>query len=192
MFSVCTQPNDRHSGIETKRGLSSLVFSDATTSNRIGFRGTKAAAFLEQHNVSLPDKPNRAVQMSDGLLVLRLSHTEYWLVDADNLNTTTLSNLEKASEDTSDVIRLYCQHSVAMFVLSGPACPQMFAKVCAVDLQLDAFDLGSIAQTSVARVSSIVVRAPTTKEQETCFYIFSDISSASYLWHALDDAAAEF
>ncbi|RXJ70456.1 hypothetical protein CS022_23245 [Veronia nyctiphanis] len=192
MFSVSTQPNYRHSGIEPKREPSSLVFSDATTSNRIGFRGTKAAAFLQQHNISLPDMTNHAIQMSNGLLVLRLSHTEFWLVDHSNLNTTTLSDLEKASDDTSNVTRLYCQHGVAMFVLSGTACPQMFAKVCAVDLQLDAFGRGSIAQTSVARVSSIVVRVPTADEQETCFYIFSDISSAGYLWHALDDAAAEF
>ncbi|WP_394211819.1 hypothetical protein [Enterovibrio calviensis] len=191
-FLVSTQPALRHSDIEQTYCLSSISFFDATTSNRIGFRGQHAASFLQQQGLEIPPQPNNAVEMRNGLWVLRLSLTEFWVLDVEHQHTEAILELEKAALNASQVTRLYCQHSSAMFVLTGDACPQMFAKVCAVDFQPDVFTPGHIAQTSVARVSSVVVNTSQSAFKQTRFFILSDISSADYLWHALEDAALEF
>ncbi|PMN64285.1 hypothetical protein [Enterovibrio norvegicus] len=191
-FLISSQPEQRDSCIDQNQPLSSLSFYDATTTNRIGFRGEHTASFLTDHHIALPSKPNQATEMDNGLWVLRLGFTEYWIIDVKNQHTDLMLSMEKSATSHQQVTRLYCQHSSAMFVLTGDKCPQLFAKVCAVDLQPDAFSSGHIAQTSVARVSSVVVNASNTDLKQTRFLILSDISSAAYLWDALDDAAHEF
>ncbi|WP_028025470.1 aminomethyltransferase family protein [Enterovibrio calviensis] len=191
-FLVSAQPERRNSSIDQNHQLSSISFYDATTTNRIGFRGQQTAAFLADHGIALPPQPNRATEMDNGLWVFRLGFTEYWIIDAKNQHTDLMLNMEKAATSHQQVTRLYCQHSAAMFVLTGDQCPQLFAKVCAVDLQPSAFPSGYIAQTSVARVSSVVVNVSNSDLKQTRFLILSDISSAAYLWDALDDAAHEF
>ncbi|CZF86038.1 hypothetical protein [Grimontia marina] len=192
LFSVTAQPERRQSCIEQEHHLSSISFYDATTSNRIGFRGAQVAAFLEAHGILIPEQPNRALKTSNGLWILRLGHTEFWLVDKKDQNTDAMIELEKEADQREQVTRLYCQHSHALFVLTGDDCPEMFAKVCAVDLSGVTFKRGCIAQTSVARVSSVVVNVSKSEFEQTRFLIMSDISSADYLWKALDDAAEEF
>ncbi|MDD1784308.1 hypothetical protein LRP49_24325 [Enterovibrio sp. ZSDZ35] len=191
-YLVSTQPQLRHSGIESEPLISAISFYNATTSNRIGFRGSEAAAFLEARNIAIPTQPNQAVPISQCLWLLRLSQTEFWILDTKSQHTEFIIELEKAALAHAHVTRLYCQHSTAVFVLTGADCPNMFAKVCAVDLRAKAFPAGRIAQTSVARVSSVVVNVSKSDLEQTRFLILSDISSADYLWRALDDAAMEF
>ena len=64
------------------------------------------------------------------------------------------------------------------------------AKVCAVDLRPAYFDNLRVAQTSVARLSAIVIRddlgdIPT-------IHMLADSASAGYLWECLLDAGAEY
>ena len=66
----------------------------------------------------------------------------------------------------------------------------MFSKVCAVDLRIDKFSQGAVAQTSLARVNAIIVRQDLGATP--CFYILSDVSSAEFLWTSLLDAMLEF
>ena len=81
--------------------------------------------------------------------------------------------------------------SHAWIHLSGPKTPSLFAKICGVDLSPGAFPDLAIAQTSVARLSAIVIRddrgAP-----EPQFHLLADSASAIYLWDCLEDAMAEF
>ncbi|KXF81886.1 hypothetical protein [Enterovibrio coralii] len=191
-FLVSTQAQNRLSNIEQVYSLSSISFFDATTSNRIGFRGQKTASFLKEHGLSVPAQPNQALEMPDGLWVLKLSYTEFWVIDKNSQNAEFITELETKVETEKQVTRLYCQHSHALFVLTGDDCPAMFAKVCGVDLTEGEFESGQIAQTSVARVSSVVVNVSKRELKQTRFLILSDISSADYLWKALGDAATEF
>ncbi len=66
----------------------------------------------------------------------------------------------------------------------------MFAKLCGVDLRPHKFGDGAIAQTSIARLNAIVLRADVG--ETLAYYLLTDIASASYMWASLRDAMDEF
>jgi sarcosine oxidase subunit gamma len=66
----------------------------------------------------------------------------------------------------------------------------MFAKLCAVNLAPDRFPPGQIAQTSMARLPSIIIRNDIAGALS--FFLLADSASAEYLWDCLHDAMAEF
>jgi sarcosine oxidase subunit gamma len=66
----------------------------------------------------------------------------------------------------------------------------MFAKICGVDLRPAHFPIGAIAQTSVAKMSAIIIRADLGST--IAYHVCADIASADYLWTCLEDAMAEY
>jgi sarcosine oxidase subunit gamma len=66
----------------------------------------------------------------------------------------------------------------------------MFAKICGIDLRLDKFESGRIAQTSIAKMSGIILRQDFG--QILGFHLLADSASADYLWDCLQDAMIEF
>lgn len=175
---------------------SGVAIRDLTTRSRIGFRGPAVEAFLMSEGIQVPAEPNKAILSAakelEGLWVLRLSKTEFWLIDLQDQYTQKITELEQKGLLLEDVYRLYCQHSHSAFKLSGVSCPKMFAKVCGVNLDQAAFPTLSIAQTSVARVNAIVVNCAKETDELPRYLVLSDISSSEYLWDALQDAAQEF
>ena len=59
-----------------------------------------------------------------------------------------------------------------------------------VDLTPDRFPTGQIAQTSVARLSAIVIRHDI--DSSVAFFVLADSASAEYLWDCFLDAMNEF
>jgi sarcosine oxidase subunit gamma len=82
------------------------------------------------------------------------------------------------------------RESHAWFRIIGTAAPEMFAKLCAVDLRPAKFPGDAIAQTSVARLNGIVIRDDLA--QIPAYHLLADSASAEYLWRVLLDAMAEF
>jgi sarcosine oxidase subunit gamma len=80
--------------------------------------------------------------------------------------------------------------SHAWFLVSGGAAAAMFAKLCGVDLRPEKFPDLSVAQTSVARISAIVIRDD--REGTLAYHLLTDSASAEYLWDCLLDAMTEF
>lgn len=171
---------------------STIQLQDSTTKSRVGFRGVGVEAFLTSQGIELPSAPNQAVLSSAGFWVLRLSKTEFWLVDLTDELANNILVLEQQAQGLADVYRLYCQHSHGMFEMSGKSASKMFAKVCGVDLSHGMFSAGCIAQTSVARVNAIVVNVSVSKDESDQYLLLSDVSSSQHLWDALIDAAQEF
>lgn len=66
----------------------------------------------------------------------------------------------------------------------------MFAKLCGVDLAAESFPDGTVAQTSVARLSAIVIRNDIGNT--VMFSLLAESASAEYLWDCLIDAMGEF
>ena len=66
----------------------------------------------------------------------------------------------------------------------------MLAKLCAVDFRTHRFPDFSIAQTSVARLNSIVLRADAGGEPT--YHLLADSASSAYMLACLEDAAEEF
>ena len=82
------------------------------------------------------------------------------------------------------------QDSHFWFALTGEHASATLAKLCGVDLRLNRFADLSIAQTSVARSSCVVIRGDLGKLP--AFHLLGDSASAGYVWDCLLDAMAEF
>ncbi|OAI93753.1 sarcosine oxidase subunit gamma [Pseudomonas putida] len=164
---------------------------DLTDLPRVGFRGLDAAQCLTARGYSLPEAPNRAVLCGDGTLVARLSHTEYFL-----LGSLADRGQRLASEEAGWVLgeeRNYLlprQDSHAWLQLSGKHVAEVMAKICGVDLRAEAFPVGSVAQTSVARLNVIVINAGSAELAK--FHLLCDRASLEYFQGAVLDAMGEF
>jgi sarcosine oxidase subunit gamma len=80
--------------------------------------------------------------------------------------------------------------SHAWFLVTGNEAAAMFAKICGVDLRPHRFADLAIAQTSVARLSAIVIRADVAGTPG--YHLLADSASAEFLYDVLLDAMAEF
>ncbi|WP_426153231.1 sarcosine oxidase [Pseudomonas sp. DC3000-4b1] len=168
-----------------------LSLADCTDVSRVGFRGAQAASWLEGLGLTLPQRPNKAVKQQDGSLVARLSQTEYlWLgAIADQGARVGREEARWEQNQTANYL-LPRQDSHAWLQLSGDRISEVMAKLCGVNLHPSAFCEGDVAQTSVARLSCIVINA--TRGKAPCFYLLFDRPSLAYLKEVLVDAMDEF
>lgn len=139
---------------------------------------------------------NCAGVSQDGCLVTRLGMEEVLLMDSIKSDNPVVNTLEKTwlaqqgNESEPMGYPLPRQDSHACFGLTGEKVSHMFAKLCAVDLRPQKFSNLSIAQTSIARIASIVIRNDLSG---ACTYLLlTDSASAEYLWDCLIDAMQEF
>lgn len=164
---------------------------DLSNLARVGFRGAASAAYLEARGYALPTAPNQALSQADGSAVLRLSQTEYLLLGSLLDAGARVGQEELAWQfDDSPNYLLPRQDSHAWLLLTGHQASAVMAKLCGVDLRSEAFPLGSVAQTSAARINVIV--ANLAQGELPCLHILCDRTSAQYFWGALLDAMQEF
>ncbi len=169
-----------------------LAIVDLTPLSRIGFKGRGTIDAMKKRGVTVEATPNRAYEQSDGGLCLVLAPGEIILLS--NLNgdgaafDAMMSNWRL--EDEERTYPLLRRDSHAWFVLSGAQTPNLLAKICAVDLRPNKFPNLSIAQTSVAKMSAIVVRADI--QGQIAYHLLADSAAALYFLTCLLDAAHEF
>jgi len=122
------------------------------------------------------------------VLIARLSPGELLLLSSPaSPSVSALTSVPDANYRCYPVRR---QDSHYWFSLTGPRCPEMFAKLCAVDLSPDVFDNHSVAQTSVAKSSAIILRHDS--KELLCYYLLGDSSTRLYMRACLIDAMKEF
>lgn len=168
-----------------KTGLINLCAIDRT-----GVRGLNAETFLNDLGLPIPASPNQALSSSDGACVLRLSQKEFWILENPVICSNLAEKVRQAALPASDCYRLFCRDGHAWFALTGDELPNIMAKICGVDMRAAAFPLGSIAQTSVARLNAIVVHHQINGA--ACFSVLCDSAAAEYMSACLLDAMQEF
>lgn len=175
-----------------EQSLSSLALCDLSALSRWGCKGAGAPAWIESLDLDLPHQPNKAVLQSDAGLLARLSKEEFLLLDSIASTSEWPKLIEGicVGQVPERVYSLPRADSHCWFALSGEHSSDTLAKVCGVDLRLVKFANCGVAQTSVARVNAIIIRAD--QNNTPCFYILSDLSSAEFLWTCLIDAMQEF
>ena len=175
-------------------GLSPLqpcALVDLSEVPRVGFRGRQSAEYLSARGFELPDAPNRAVTQADGSHVARLSQTEYLVLGSLADRGQRIADEEARWElDHSANYLLPRQDSHAWLQLSGIHIDQVMAKLCGVDLRLQAFAAGAVAQTSAARINVIVINVGS--QEVPTFQILCDSASVEYFKGAALDAMGEF
>ncbi len=119
--------------------------------------------------------------------MLRLSSTEYWLLGS----LTKLPGLDACDSNCLNATPnacypLFCMDSHGWLMLTGEHVSGVMAKLGGVDLREEAFPVGSIAQTSLARINGIIVHQEINGLTE--YSILCDNASIDYVWTALIDA----
>lgn len=173
-----------------------LGLADLTSVTRLGFKGPDAAAWLQEHGLVIPEVPNRSLQTSSGVIVARLSATEFMLLDNPAGPDPLMAELRRhhaSLKSMSQVPLCYLierGHSHACLCITGTRAAAMFAKLCAVDLRVHHFSNGSVAQTSVASSNAIIIRSDLGATP--AYYLLFDISLAEYHWGCVVDAMQEY
>jgi sarcosine oxidase subunit gamma len=169
-----------------------LGIADLSPLPRIGFKGRGTIEAMKKRGVVVEATPNRAFRQPDGGLCLVLAPGEVILLSnlaGDGAKLQDMVNGWRI-EDEERTYPLLRRDSHAWFAVTGTAAPLMFAKICAIDLRVDKFSNLAIAQTSIAKMSAIIVRSdigPTP-----AYHVLADSAAALYFCSCLTDAAAEF
>jgi sarcosine oxidase subunit gamma len=127
---------------------------------------------------------NKAYRQADGSLAALLSSTEVlWLgVDADegDLARWHCADGQPLAPQTYALPR---RDGTYWFQFTGDGTATVFSRLCGVDLSLAAFADLAVAQTLIARVSAVIIRADGPRGPS--YHIIGDISLAPYIWDVL-------
>lgn len=178
-----------------------LALADLSVMPHVGFKGRGTVEWLTAQGLSIGPDSNKAYAQSGGELAARLAPMEIFLMDSLVGSGALMQRLNAAWKWADATPRpqqgypLPRQDSHAWFMLAGEFAPEMFSKMCGVDLRRDRFADASIAQTSVAKMGAIIVRADRKARDgrvHAAYHVLADIASAEYLWSCLMDAGKEF
>lgn len=172
--------------------MGQLLIADLSTLPRLGFKGRGTLPAMQARGLQFENKPNRAFRQSDGSLCMVLAASEVFLLDALNGDGRRFSKFEDQwrIEDNEKTYPMPRRHSHAWFALDGSAAPELFSKICAVDLRAHIFGDLAIAQTSVARLNAIILRADAGNRP--VYHLLADSAASRYMLACLKDAAEEF
>jgi len=173
-----------------------LAIADLSVLPRTGFKGAGTIEWLTAQGLNIGPDSNKAYLQAGGELAARLAPGEIFLIDGlagigaliDRLNRAWSWGTEKPRRLIGYPMPRAESH--AWFVVTGELAPAMFAKLCAVDLRSHHFAVGAIAQTSIAKMSGILIRIDF--QGVPAFHLLADSASAEYLWGCILDAMAEF
>jgi sarcosine oxidase, subunit gamma len=169
-----------------------ITIADLSPLPRLGFKGRGTIAAAQSRGIVVEPTPNRAFRQPDGGLCLVLAPGEIILLSNLAGDGERLTQLETSwrIEDEERTYPLPRRDSHAWLAVAGAASPEMFAKLCAIDLRHDKFADLAIAQTSIAKMSAILVRADIGANP--VFHLLVDSAAALYFCDCLLDAADEF
>ena len=164
-----------------------LALIDLSPLPRYGYKGRGVMTWLAARGVAAPETNNRAHIADNGTLVARLADTEALLLPGPATPGAV------PETDPGPDARCYSvprRDSHAWFMLTGRLARPCLEKLCGVDLRPDRFSDLSVAQTSVARLTAILIRQDLGGTPG--FHLLADSASALYFWDVLTDAMKEF
>jgi sarcosine oxidase, subunit gamma len=169
-----------------------LALADCSALARTGYKGPRALHWLRGQGVAVGEEDNRAYGQPDGALAARLAPTEALILGSLSGAPGLCARLDGTWSIglRSGAYRVPRADTNCWLRIAGAEAPAMFAKLCAIDLRPHKFADGAIAQTSVAKLSAIVIRADLGGVP--AFHLLSDSASAGFLWSSLTDAMTEF
>ena len=154
--------------------------------------GPGALEWLRQRGIAGLDTNNRAHRQSGGDIAVRLGPGEALILGNLTGESGLCGRLQEVwpGADTPSFYPVLRGDGNFWFVLTGASAAPMLAKLCGVDLRPGRFADGEVAQTSVARLNTIVVRADLG--DVPAYQLLGDSASAAYYLSVLMDAMTEF
>ncbi len=177
--------------VEEKQARS-LGICDLSALARSGYKGWNIATWLQAQGAELPEESNTVKTQSDGIRIARLAPSEVLILGDLPGKGSLIDNIDSSWElETADGCFKVPRSSTNFWLtLSGQHAPELFAKICAVDIRPDSVAPGCVVQTNVARLNAIIICG--CIGGVPVFDLLSDTASAVYLWRALLDAMDEF
>jgi sarcosine oxidase subunit gamma len=172
-------------GLAEPSAARELGLCDLSTFPRWGVTGRGAPASLTDVGFDVPPVVNRSARQVNGDILARLSDHEYLLLSTGQLIAAEPPAGFPYLRDhaAGPVYELPRQDSHAWFALTGRKASTILAGICGVDMRDVAFADGDVAQTSIARVSAVVLRSDLG--DSPCFFILVSSTAAEYLWDAI-------
>lgn len=168
-----------------------LGLADVSALRRGGYKGWAALDWLRSQGVDIGAN-NTTVAQPDGTRVARLADSEALILGDLDGQSALLDRVEAAwsIESAVGAYPVPRPDTNVWFAVTGEHAAAMMAKLCGVDLRPKSFADGAVAQTSVARMSAIVIRRDLGRT--LAYDLIADSASAAYMWGCVTDAMAEF
>lgn len=185
--------NNEYNELEQTKNL---ALCDLNFLQRIGFKGAGTCKWLEKKNIPIPENINTTLSTDKGCLIARLGENDVLILDNLHSQTNLPNTLEKkwlqdySEKNEACGFIIPRQDTHACFSVTGNDAAEMFAKLCAIDLRTSKFKNQLIAQTSLARLSAIIIRQDLDKHIN--FLVLVESATAEYCWDCLVDAMQEF
>ena len=175
-----------------RRALGRLGLCDLSPLPRVGFKGPAALDWLRARRIAGLARDNCSDTQKAGALAARLAPTEALILGALRGRSDLCGRLETALDAHPEpgCYKVMRRDGNFHFLLGGARAADAMATLCGVDLRGRAFPAGSVAQTSVARMSMIVIAVALGGVPG--FHLLGDSASSGYAWGVLLDAMAEF
>jgi sarcosine oxidase subunit gamma len=171
-----------------------MALADLSVLPHGGFKGRGTVEWLTSQGLAIGADSNKAYVQAGGELAARLAPTEIFLLDSLQGTGQLIGKLNAAwqwaAARPQQGYPTPRQDSHGWFMVTGDKSAEMFAKICGVDLRPKHCPVGTIAQTSIAKMSGIIIRADLGST--LAYHLLADIASAEYLWTCVEDAMAEF
>lgn len=184
---------ESYSGSDEIKTMTRMGLCDLSPLPRTGYKGRVSLEWLRERNIQIGEEDNRAYRQEGGALVARLAPTEALILpDIGSVNDLCDKlDADWSSETANGSYQVPRASANYWFMLTGERSPNMFAKICGIDLRIHKFEPLQITQTSVARSNAIIIRDDVLGDVPA-FHLLGDSASAVYILGCLIDAMNEF
>jgi heterotetrameric sarcosine oxidase gamma subunit len=149
------------------------------------------ADLLQARFAGAPLRPGDMIRLDEGYLA-RLTAMQFYLFGATaSANLLTAATLDAAFRQAGRFAHATdYSGGTAILRLVGRAVPEVLSKLCGLDFHTDRFPKLHVAQTSVAKIKTLIARHDEGTMPGYSLHI--DAPSGQYLWDTVLDAGREF
>jgi sarcosine oxidase subunit gamma len=167
-----------------------LALSDLTGVPVMFIQG-EADDLLKEHFAQIPAKPGDLAAVGDGLLA-RLTPLEFYLFGlSPRAKLPTAADLDHHFAKARRFAHATdYTHGKAVLRLWGAAAPDLLNKICGLDFYDTVFPNGRVAQTSAAKIKTLVARYDI--DNTPTYFLHVNRPLGQYFWEVIWDAGQEF
>jgi sarcosine oxidase subunit gamma len=165
---------------------SRLGIVDVSCHTRFGVKGAKAAQWLAQQGLAIPDRPNSWMPLRAGGLIARLGLTEF-LVE-DSIHSAIAPQLTHLCQSPPAQVYPVLRQDLAL-VLVGDLVPELLRQTCSINFQALPLTDRPVILTSMIGVAVTII--PDKYQDNRCYRIWCDGTFGIYFWETLREIATE-
>lgn len=163
-----------------------LGLADLSCLTRFGIKGAKAAVWLTQQGILLPDRPNSWCALPEGGIVARLGVNEFLI--EDSLHSQIAPQLTQTCQHPPPQVYPVLRQDMAL-ALCGTAVDDLLRQTCNVDFSTLCLSDRPLVLTSLIGISALII--PGERSGKPFYRLWCDSTFGQYLWDTLLTIAEE-